>query len=601
MAPLKPQSSSEQSTKTSDQASEVPDGYAMLPHGLGLVKIAQNTSTIEPSTPADPAAAGNPEAGESPAGAGRYFLRRRGTKPSETQVHSQGQKQEVARDSVPLVPAAGGAGKLEEEGPGRYALRGNKSSETTGQTQRQLRLRVSKPLSENSIAKNENSKDQNTTTTTNQLPAPPNTLNEEPPKKRRHTSKAAEETASVKTEDSVNNGGSEETREEYHASNEGEAETKVIVRKRIPVKDQSPYQRKSKVLWGETPWPEHIAPLPEICENIYEVLKKEHVSGKLQFERPAKIQPPSLEVAGCGETPLLLDGLCRTVLSGATTMKNANTAIQNVSETYGTVTKSTVLDGAEVTLVQGCIDWNNVRLQGQPNLKAAIHCGGLQEVGSKAIIGILEKTYAINSERTAAFIQEKATGVPANVPGSDVLTQGQKDMEIWMFENGIISLEHLRVLSIEAAMNELVSFPGVGVKTAACVILFSLQEPCFAVDTHCFRLAQWLGWLPVQIREDSGREKAFAHLNLRIPDHLKYGLHQLFIEHGQTCHRCKSSTRDGNKDWDNSPCPLDHLLSRNKTKAAAGGRKRKEVDMEEEAGEEEEAAVEEGAARDQLS
>lgn len=336
------------------------------------------------------------------------------------------------------------------------------------------------------------------------------------------------------------------------------------LRKRIPLKDQSPYQKKSKVPWRETPWPEQAAPSAEQCQQVYDILRTQHANGHLRFERPAKIPPPSLEVAGCGETQLLLDGLCRTVLSGATSMKNADKAIRDVVDFYGTTTKSTEVDGQIVTPVTNCIDWNKVRMGGAEQLKTVIRSGGLQEIGSKAIMNILDSTQRTNAVRTAAFKQEMATGEPANIPGSTTLTQAQKNMEVWMFDNDIISLEHLRALPIETAMNELVQFRGVGVKTAACVILFCLQEPCFAVDTHCFRMAQWLGWLPGDIQESSGREKAFAHLDLRIPDHLKYGLHQLFIEHGQTCHRCKAITRPGNKDWDASVCPLEHILNRNK-------------------------------------
>ena len=38
--------------------------------------------------------------------------------------------------------------------------------------------------------------------------------------------------------------------------------------------------------------------------------------------------------------------------------------------------------------------------------------------------------------------------------------------------------------------------PGVGPKTAACVLLFSLDEPYFPVDTHVHRVAKRLGLVP---------------------------------------------------------------------------------------------------------
>lgn len=323
------------------------------------------------------------------------------------------------------------------------------------------------------------------------------------------------------------------------------------------------------------------------CEHVFEILRGHHANGKLRFERPAKVPPPSLEVAGCGETQQVLDGLNRTILSGSKSMKNANNAIQNIVQRYGTITKSTMISGEKITPVKGCIDWNKVREMGMAELKAVIGCGGLQQVGSEAVGNVLDTTYTVNNERIAAFKEEKETGIPADVGGAELLTQSQKDMEIWMFDNGILSLEHLRALPMETVMNQLIQFRGVGVKTAACVILFCLQEPCFAVDTHCFRIAQWLGWIPQHLKEDSGRDKAFAHLDLRIPDQLKYGLHQLFIEHGQNCHRCVAGTVEGTKSWQDCVCPLEDLLSRQKAvrRAAAGNaaivRKRKAAVLEE--------------------
>lgn len=343
-------------------------------------------------------------------------------------------------------------------------------------------------------------------------------------------------------------------------------------RKRTPVKDRTNYHKYVLVPWGETPYPEHSSPTPAACEQVFDLLKTQHVGGKLKFERPAKILPPSLEVAGCGETQFVLDALARTILSGATNMKLANKAISNIVKTYGTVTETMEVNGEETTPVSNMIDWHKVRLQGREALAEAIKGAGLQKTGSSHIMSLLEAANTCNAERAEAFRNEKLTGTAAKVPGAEVLTQGQKDMEIWMFDNNVPSLEHLRVLPVETVMNDLISFKGVGVKTAACVILFCLQEPCFAVDTHCFRLAQWLGWLPEGLREDSGRNKAFAHLDLRIPDHLKYGLHQLFIEHGQNCHRCKATTTPGSKEWDECVCPLEAFMERAKF---TSGRKRK--------------------------
>ena len=116
-------------------------------------------------------------------------------------------------------------------------------------------------------------------------------------------------------------------------------------------------------------------------------------------------------------------------------------------------------------------------------------------------------------------------------------------------------------------MSELTKYPGIGVKTAACVLLFCLQRPCFAVDTHIFRLTKWLGWVPANLATE---KTAFGHLNARIPDHLKYSLHHLLITHGRTCPRCRAVTGENSEGWDEG-CPIDELVTR--TGARKGGPK----------------------------
>ncbi|KAI0754044.1 DNA glycosylase [Daedaleopsis nitida] len=87
-------------------------------------------------------------------------------------------------------------------------------------------------------------------------------------------------------------------------------------------------------------------------------------------------------------------------------------------------------------------------------------------------------------------------------------------------------------------MQELVSYDGVGPKTASCVLLFCLGRSSFPVDTHVFRLSRLLGWVPPK----ADRVTAQAHLDLRISDELKYGLHVLMVGHGRRCKGCKGGS-----------------------------------------------------------
>jgi endonuclease-3 len=63
-------------------------------------------------------------------------------------------------------------------------------------------------------------------------------------------------------------------------------------------------------------------------------------------------------------------------------------------------------------------------------------------------------------------------------------------------QRGRLELEFLRRLPPEEARRWLLQFKGVGPKTAAIVLLFSLDMPAFPVDTHIYRVSGRLGLRP---------------------------------------------------------------------------------------------------------
>jgi len=69
-------------------------------------------------------------------------------------------------------------------------------------------------------------------------------------------------------------------------------------------------------------------------------------------------------------------------------------------------------------------------------------------------------------------------------------------------ERGTIDLEWLRELPVEQARAWLLSFKGVGRKTAAIVLLFSLGMPAFPVDTHIYRVSGRIGLRPQSLDVD---------------------------------------------------------------------------------------------------
>ena len=117
-------------------------------------------------------------------------------------------------------------------------------------------------------------------------------------------------------------------------------------------------------------------------------------------------------------------------------------------------------------------------------------------------------------------------------------------------ERGTISLEYLRDMDDRSAMEELISMKGVGSKTAACVLVFSLGRDVFPVDTHINRIVKRWGVVP----PNTNREKTQEIMNTVVPDGWKYQGHLLIIRHGRTV--CKArSPRCGE-------CPLNGICPR---------------------------------------
>ncbi|ROV95373.1 hypothetical protein VSDG_06060 [Cytospora chrysosperma] len=320
-------------------------------------------------------------------------------------------------------------------------------------------------------------------------------------------------------------------------------------------KGRSAYETYVKIPWRTTPYPDFHEPTPEACEKVCALLEEQHG----RCPRPDDIPPPSLDVAGCGQVRQVIDAIVRTVISANTTFENADKAIKRLYETFGTVTENLQLDAEQYPGLHHCLDYNKIRLTSAEAVANAIKPAGNHFMRAKWIKGLLDGTYKINAERAEAFRNE-APDSPAIVLAADKLFDKQKQFEIWAFDKGILHLEHYRALSNKDAMDELVSWEGIAVKTAACVMLFCMQQPVFALDTHCLRLAKWLGWTP----HNSGEQATFAHLDALVPDDLKYPLHQLFIRHGQVCLKCREKSNVGSAGWGECVCPLEDLLKRDR-------------------------------------
>ncbi|KAG5981565.1 hypothetical protein E4U55_002821 [Claviceps digitariae] len=260
--------------------------------------------------------------------------------------------------------------------------------------------------------------------------------------------------------------------------------------KRVTVKDEVTKaellkERKLKSFSAfsrKSPFPDFLRPTHEECKVAHRILARVHG----ERHRPVAVVAPTTS-AGCGDSPSVLDALVRTILSQNTSNRNSTRAKLGMDEEYG-----------------GCNKWEEIANGGQARLQKSIQSGGLAATKSKVIMSVLTQT---------------------------------KD------KYGVYSLDHLFQASDEDAMKEMISFQGVGPKTASCVLLFCLQRASFAVDTHVYRITGLLGWRP----STAGREETQAHLDARIPDEEKYPLHILFVTHGRQCEECKAGGKNVGK------------------------------------------------------
>ena len=123
-------------------------------------------------------------------------------------------------------------------------------------------------------------------------------------------------------------------------------------------------------------------------------------------------------------------------------------------------------------------------------------------------------------------------------------------------ERGKIELDFLKDLTSQEASDWLVSLKGVGPKTAAIVLLFSLGMPAFPVDTHVYRITGRLGIRP----EKMSANKAHQFLAEQFEPETYYPVHLNIIRLGREI--CKARKPD-------CPlCPLNEVCKYNeKTQA----------------------------------
>ncbi|MFT3866584.1 MAG: endonuclease III [Solirubrobacterales bacterium] len=101
------------------------------------------------------------------------------------------------------------------------------------------------------------------------------------------------------------------------------------------------------------------------------------------------------------------------------------------------------------------------------------------------------------------------------------------------------NLDWTETAPIEESREYLLSLPGVGRKTAACVLLFSWGLPDIPVDVHIHRVGGRLGLFPAK----ASLERAHDEMLAIVPPADAYEFHLNLIRHGRTL--CRPKPRCG--------------------------------------------------------
>ena len=81
---------------------------------------------------------------------------------------------------------------------------------------------------------------------------------------------------------------------------------------------------------------------------------------------------------------------------------------------------------------------------------------------------------------------------------------------------------------VPADIDKLVEIPGVGRKTANCVLVYAFEKPAIPVDTHVHRISNRLGLVDTKMPEDTEME-----LRKNVPKKYWLAINNTFVMYGQ--------------------------------------------------------------------
>jgi endonuclease-3 len=164
------------------------------------------------------------------------------------------------------------------------------------------------------------------------------------------------------------------------------------------------------------------------------------------------------------------------------------------------------------------------------------------DVNSERALAMLRKKYPTWEQVAAASVRGIAAAIRSGGLADAKARYIKDTLSRLLAEHGDLEMSFLAGMDDREVMDYLTGFPGVGLKTAACVLMFALNRPVMPVDTHVYRVCQRLDFVP----EDASRDQAHLILNAIVPDEDKYAFHINTVTHGRKiciagrprCDRC---------------------------------------------------------------
>lgn len=163
------------------------------------------------------------------------------------------------------------------------------------------------------------------------------------------------------------------------------------------------------------------------------------------------------------------------------------------------------------------------------------------------------------------FFRQRAAKLKKLLSAVEVANR-ERGVGPWADPPGDLTLDFLHAMPDAEAEKFLDGLPGIGPKTARCVLSYSLARATFAVDTHVHRIFVRLGLV-----ESNGRKRDHDPFQEAVPEHMRKRLHVNLVHHGRSV--C-TSQREKCGD-----CVLVSFCGRGREAVAKGDKRPVAVDL----------------------